>query len=109
MPESLVIAVIASLWQIFTKAGKPGWAALIPIYNVYVMLQIVEKPAWWLVLFIVPIVNIVMIVLLPFWLADKFGKGLGYGFGLLLLPYIFYPVLGFGDARYRGTLTDGNY
>ena len=103
----VIIAVIASLWQVYVKAGKPGWACLVPIYNLYVMMQIVGKPGWWVVLFIIPIVNIVMIVLLPFWMANAFGKGMGYGFGLLFLPYIFYPILGFGDARYRGALTDG--
>ena len=103
----VIIVVIASGWQVFTKAGKPGWAILVPFYNLYVMLQICEKPGWWLVLFIIPLVNIVMAVMLPFWMADKFGKGMGFGFGLLFLPYIFYPILGFGDARYRGAIMDG--
>lgn len=98
----VIIVVIASWWQIFTKAEKPGWASLVPIYNIYVLLQIVGKPAWWLIILFIPLVNIILVVMLPFWVANSFGKGTGFGFGILFLPYIFYPVLGFGNARYRG-------
>jgi Family of unknown function (DUF5684) len=97
------IVSFAGIWKVFEKAGKPGWAIIVPFYNVYVMLQIAGRPGWWLILAFIPFVNLILIVL-PFDMAKKFGKGLGYGFGLLFLPFIFYPVLGFGNARYRGEL-----
>jgi len=97
------IVAFAGIWKVFEKAGKPGWAIIVPFYNVYVMLQIAGRPGWWLILAFIPLVNLILLVL-PFDMAKKFGKGLGYGFGLLFLPFIFYPVLGFGSARYRGEL-----
>lgn len=103
----VIIGALAGLWKMFEKAGNPGWAALIPFYNLYLMLKMAGKPGWWLVGIIIPLVNIVLMVILPFWIADKFGKGIGYGFGMLFLPFIFYPVLGFGNARYRGELPGG--
>ena len=60
----VAILVIAGMWRVFTKAGKPGWAALIPIYNLIVLLQIVGKPAWWLLLFLIPGVNVIMLILI---------------------------------------------
>jgi hypothetical protein len=89
------------LWKVFEKAGKPGWAAIVPIYNVIVLLEIVGKPLWWIVLFLVPCANIVAFILIGIELAKVFGKGTGFGLGLALLPFLFYPVLGFGDARYQ--------
>jgi hypothetical protein len=97
---AVVILCIVSMWVIFTKAGKPGWASIIPIYNLFVMLQIVGKPWWWLFLFFIPLVNIIIGILLAVALAAKFGKGVGFAVGLILLPFIFYPLLAFGDAQY---------
>ena len=99
---AIIIAVIAGLWKTFVKAGKPGWAAIIPIYNVIVMLQIAGKPIWWLILFLIPIVNIVMCILVGIAVAKAFGKSTGFGIGLALLGPIFYPILGFGEAQYQG-------
>jgi len=99
---AIVILMIASLWVIFTKAGKPGWACLIPIYNILVLLQIVKKPWWWLLLMLIPIVNFVIIIIVLYLLAKVFGKGAGFFVGLLLLPFIFMPLLAFGDAKYSG-------
>lgn len=99
---AVVIAIIAGIWKVFTKAGKPGWAALIPIYNLVVLLQIVGRPIWWLVLFIIPIVSIVVAIIVSIDMAKSFGKGTGFGIGLALLGPIFYPMLGFGDAKYQG-------
>ena len=99
---ALAVLVIAGLWKVFTKAGKPGWAAIIPIYNIIVLLEIVGKPLWWIVLFIIPLVNIVAAILVNVALAEKFGKGIGFAIGLILLPIVFIPVLGFGSATYRG-------
>lgn len=88
------------MWVIFTKAGKPGWAAIIPIYNIIVLLEIVGKPLWW----------IILVIILPFifgiWmlnlLSKSFGKGVGFTIGLIFLGFIFFPILAFGDAKYNG-------
>lgn len=94
------IVLLSSLWKIFKKAGEPGWASLIPFYNQIVLAKIINKPIWWL---FVPPMPIVLAFALPFGLARKFGKGTGFGFGLLLMPFIFYPVLGLGSAKYDAT------
>ena len=98
---AIIVLCIAGLWKVFAKAGQPGWAAIIPIYNIYVMIQVAGRPWWWLILAFIPIVSLILIVF-PFDIASKFGKGIGFGLGLLFLPFIFYPILGFGDARYQG-------
>ncbi len=100
----LVIAVIAvvALWKMFTKAGEPGWAAIVPIYNLVVLLKIAGKPLWWIILLIIPFVNIVVGIIVAISLAKAFGKGVGFGVGLIVLPFIFYPILGFGSAAYVG-------
>lgn len=104
----LYLAVIAffiyCMWRIFVKAGKPGWAAIVPIYNVLVELEIIGRPWWWLLLMLVPIVNIVIGVIILIDLAKVFGKGTGFGIGLIFLSFIFIPILAFGDARYLGPI-----
>ena len=97
---ALAILMIASMWKIFVKAGKPGWAAIIPIYNFVVLCEIAGKPAWWVVLLFIPVVNFVIIIILSIALAKKFGKGTGYGLGLAFLGIVFYPMLGFGSSQY---------
>jgi len=105
---SIVIAMIVAVvllvawWKIFTKAGKPGWAAIIPIYNVIVMLQVVGRPVWWIILFLVPFVNIIIEIIVFLDLAKSFGKSTGFGIGLILLNPIFTLILAFGDAEYKG-------
>jgi hypothetical protein len=101
----VAVLVIASVWKVFTKAGKPGWAAIIPIYNLIVMLEIAGKPLWWIILFIIPLVNLVAAFLTYTSLAERFGKGTGFGIGLMLLGPIFFPILGFGSAQYQGAAT----
>ena len=96
----LVVFMIASMWKVFTKAGQPGWAILIPIYNMYIMLKIAGKPDWWLLLMFIPIVNIIVGIIAVVSLAANFGKGVGFAIGLILLPMVFYPILAFGDAKY---------
>jgi uncharacterized membrane protein YhaH (DUF805 family) len=97
-----VLVPIAGMWKIFTKAGKPGWAAIVPIYNLYVMLQIVGRPGWWIVLMIVPVINIIVGILVLLDLAKAFGKSGAYAIGMFFLPFIFLPMLGFGSSRYQG-------
>lgn len=97
---AVVILMIVSIWKVFTKAGQPGWACIIPIYNAYVMLKVAGKPGWWLLLLFIPVVNFIISLIIPFAVAGNFGKGAGFGIGLLLLPFIFYPILAFGNAQY---------
>jgi hypothetical protein len=99
---AIVILQIVGMWKIFTKAGKPGWAAIVPIYNIIVLLEIVGRPVWWIILFIIPIVNIVVVFMVDMDLAKSFGKETGYAVGLFFLPFIFFPMLGLGDAEYKG-------
>ncbi len=99
---AVMIVIIAGIWKVFTKAGKPGWASIIPIYNVVVLLEIAGKPLWWVILYFVPLVNIVITFIVSIEVAKAFGKGTGFGVGLVFLAPIFYPILGFGSAQYQG-------
>ncbi len=96
------VVIIASLWKIFAKAGQPGWAAIVPIYNYYIMLKIVGRPGWWIILLFIPIVNFVIALMVTYELAKAFGKGMGFFLGMLFFGFIFYPILGFGSAQYQG-------
>jgi len=98
----LVIFTLYCWWRIFEKAGKPGWAAIIPIYNVIVFLEIIGKPWWWLLLFIIPIVNIVFVVWSYNLLSKSFGQGAGFTVGLVLVNIIFIALLALGDYQYLG-------
>ncbi len=89
-------------WRVFEKAGKPGWAALIPIYNTLILLEIVGKPWWWLLLFFIPGVNLVFIIWTYNLLSKSFGKGTAFTVGLLLLSPIFFPILAFSNTEYHG-------
>ena len=99
---AIVLVVIIGLWKVFTKAGKPGWAAIIPIYNLIVLLEISGKPLWWIILCIIPCVNIVVFILIYIALAKSFGQGTGFGIGMFIFPFIFLPILGFGSSTYVG-------
>lgn len=100
---SLVFGIITiiGMWKVFEKANEAGWKSLIPIYNVYITLKIVGKPWWWLLLMLIPFLGIIW----TFWasnlLAKSFKKDFGYTLGLVFLPFVFYPLLGFGDAHYH--------
>ena len=97
----IVIFEIGAWWQLFKKAGEPGWAAIVPFYNIYVMLKVADKPGWWLpVILFVPFLSIVLWILMLVAIAQNFGKGAGYALGLIFLPFIFVPVLAFGKASY---------
>ena len=99
---AIVLLMVASMWKVFQKAGEPGWAAIVPLYNIIVLLKIVGKPAWWFILFLIPLVNLVVAIIVTLQLAKNFGKSAGFGFGLLILAPVFYPLLAFGDSRYQG-------
>ena len=99
---AISVVIIIAQWKIYEKAGKPGWAILIPIYNLIVLLEIVGKPIWWIFLFLIPFVNIIFGIWVINLLSKSFGKNEGFTIGLLLLPFIFYPILGFGNTEYVG-------
>ncbi|MBL8933231.1 MAG: signal peptidase I [Archangium sp.] len=99
---AIFAVIIAGMWKLFVKAGQPGWAAIVPIYNTYVMTQIVGRPILWFILTFVPCVNFVAMILIMIDLAKSFGKSTGYAIGMVFLPFIFIPMLGFGDAQYSG-------
>ena len=99
---AITVVMIASAWKVFTKAGQPGWAAIVPIYNVIVILQIIGRPLWWILLAMIPLVNIAIGIIIMIDLARSFGKGGGFALGLLFLGWIFFPILGFGSSRYLG-------
>ena len=101
----LAVAVVAivALWKTFQKANKPGWGALIPIYNVYLILKMAGRPGWWLLLYLIPIVNLVVHIVVSIDVAKAFGKSTAFGVvGLWLFSFIGFLILGFGDAKYAG-------
>ena len=104
----LYLVVIAffiyCMWRIFEKAAKPGWASIIPVYNLLVEFEIVGRPWWWLLLMFVPVVNVVIGIIVLLDLARSFGQSSGFGIGLIFLPFIFIPILALGDAQYLGPL-----
>jgi len=98
----IALLLIVAMWKVFTKAGQPGWASIIPIYNLYIWCKIVGRPWWWIILMLIPFVNFIICIILCIDLAKSFGKGVGFGLGLALLGIIFFPILGFGSAQYQG-------
>ncbi|MFW5713464.1 MAG: DUF5684 domain-containing protein [Brevefilum sp.] len=96
------IIMIIAMWKLFSKAGKPGWASLIPIYNIWVLLEIVGRPGWWIILMLIPGVNFIIGIIVMIDLAKSFGKETGFAIGLILLPFIFMLILAFGKAQYQG-------
>lgn len=99
---AIIALVIVGFWKVFSKAGQPGWFSLIPIFNVFILLKIVGRPWWWLILLLIPIVNFIIMIVVSIDVAKSFGKSLLFGIGLAFLSPIFYCILGFGDAQYRG-------
>jgi hypothetical protein len=99
---AVMILFIVSLWVVFTKAGKPGWASIVPVYNIIVMLEIAGKPVWWILLFLIPVVDFVFLIWALNVFVKSYGKGVGFTIGMLFLSPIFLPILAFGDAKYVG-------
>lgn len=97
----LLIAVIVGWWKIFEKAGEPGWACLIPLYNVWVFVRIAGRQWYWFIALFIPIISLIAAIILSLDMCKRFGKPLIFAAGLLLLPWIFYPILGFSQARYH--------
>ena len=99
---AVIVLTIAGMWKTFDKAGQPGWAAIVPFYNMYVLTQVAGKEVIWFVLMLVPFINVIAYIVVSIGVAETFGKGAGFGIGLWLLPFIFYPILGFGGERVAG-------
>lgn len=98
----VIIVTVMGMWRLFEKAGQPGWASIIPIYNLYILLKLAGKPGWWLFMFLIPFVNVVLAIILMISVARSFGKDVGFAVGLVFLPFIFCPILGLGSAEYVG-------
>jgi hypothetical protein len=99
---AVYVLVVAGWWMTFTKANEDGWKAIIPFYNLYVLLKIVGREGWWLILFFIPIVNFVVWILVSIDLAKSFGQSGWFAVGLIFLPFVFAVILGFGSATYQG-------
>lgn len=98
----ILVIVLAGFWKMFVKAGHPGWAAIVPIYNYYIMCKIVGRPGWWVVLLLIPYISVIFFIILMLDMAKSFGKGVGFAVGMIILTFIFIPILGFGSAEYEG-------
>lgn len=98
---ALIVLAIVGMWKLFEKAGKPGWTALIPIYNSCMLIDIAGKPIWWILLMVIPVVNIVIAILVMVGLAQNFGRGVGTALGLIFFPFLFLMILGFGSAEFN--------
>lgn len=96
-----VLVMIASVWRTFSKAGEPGWASIVPIYNAYVYFKIADKPAWWIILLAVPVANLVFLGSAGMSMAENFGRSKAFGLGIAFLGFFFYPVLAFGGSKFK--------
>jgi hypothetical protein len=103
---AMIVIIIIGTWKVFQKAGKPGWASIIPIYNIIVLLEIIGYSPILVLLMFVPVVNGVFAIIMHYKLAQVFNRGIGFALGLIILPYIFLPILGFGDSKYIGITAD---
>ena len=99
---ALLILMLVAMWKVFVKAGRPGWGAIVPFYNTYCLFDMSFGNGWLFLLLLVPCVNVVMEIIMMVKLAQAFGKSGGFAVGLIFLPVIFVPMLGFGDAQYIG-------
>jgi hypothetical protein len=97
----MTLFALAGIGAMFTKAGKPAWAAIVPVYNVVLLLKLAGRPLWWLLLLCIPFVNLFVFLVMSIDVAHNFGKRAAFGLGLTFLGFVFYPLLGFGSAHYR--------
>ena len=97
-----IVLFVVAMWKLFIKAGQPGWKAIIPIYNVYILLKIVGRPGWWIILYFIPLVNIVISLIVALDLAKRFGRSDAFGIILLwLFSVIGFLIIGFGNSIYK--------
>lgn len=97
---AIMVGWLAGMWKALVKAGQPGWACLVPIYNIIILLRVVDKPWWWLLLLFIPLVNFVVAIYVVYLVSKRFGGGIGMTLLLLFLPFVAWPMLGFGSATY---------
>lgn len=97
-----VVLMIIANWKLFTKAGEAGWKSLIPFYNLYTLVKIVDGNGIKFLLLCIPIVNVIYGIILNIRMAKAYGKGIGFAIGLILLPNLFQLILAFGSAQYVG-------
>lgn len=102
----VAILVLAGMWKMFRKAGKPGWAVLVPIYNIYCLFDISWGKGWIFLLLCIPIVNIAVNLIMNIKLAAAFGREKAFGIGLFILSPVFMAILGWGSDAYLGPQTD---
>lgn len=91
---------IAGIWKMFEKADQPGWGILIPIYNLILIVRVAGLPEWMFLLLLIPVVNFVAMIIVSLEIRKRFSKGVGFTVGLIFLPALFYPLLGFGSDVY---------
>lgn len=99
---AIIIIVVIGMWKTFEKAGQPGWAAIVPFYNSYILCKIVGRPGWWVILLLIPYVNFIFWIIVCLDLAKSFARGIGFAVGLILLSPVFFCILGFGSSQYQG-------
>lgn len=100
---SVVLFIVTSLglMKLFSKAGKPGWAAFVPVYNYVILLEMIGRPVWWILFVFIPFVNVFVLIYMFIQLAKCFGKSTAYGILMVLFSFIMIPILGFSDAQYQ--------
>lgn len=98
---ALIVTWFGGMWKSFAKAGRPGWAALIPFVNTYYILKIGDNPSWHFLLLFVPLLNFFIALGMHIDFAKAYGKGILWGLGLFFLPFVFFPLLGFGGYTYQ--------
>jgi hypothetical protein len=98
---ALIVFMIAAVWKVYTKAGEPGWASIIPIYNGMVFARIGGKPEWWGLLMCIPLAGVIFAIIVCVRVAENFRRSAAFGLGLAFLGFIFFPILGFGSSRFR--------
>jgi hypothetical protein len=94
--------------RIHRKAGNPPWWGFVPIVNEYGLIKLAGREPWWLLLYFIPCVNIIPSIIIPIDVAKSFGKDALWAVGLIFLPFIFFPILAFGNARYLGPAYGGS-
>ncbi len=101
---AIIGAILAGLWQTYEKAGEAGWKGIIPIYNIWVLMEIIGRPGWWLILFFIPVLGTIIWIIVCLDLAKSFDHGPGFAIGLMILPFIFFILLGWGESQYQGAM-----
>src|SRR5690242_15241696 len=94
-----LVVSIASLWRLFESVGEPGWAAVVPVYNLVVTLRVAGMSAWWMLALLIPYVGVLAFLPVALAFAQRFGRGAGFGVGIWLFPFIFFPILAFSAPR----------